>query len=138
MYYSIVIFKYKNITFPEFRFINFYNNARSANFLKIVKHVSPAISRQKLAQSMLHYPPKIDATFCGATRTKDNGVHIADFHKETCLINQKNRPTAKTIPFTLSTELFYMTQQALELGVKAVHSQMLQMSRTEQNERRTE
>ena len=77
---------------------------------------------------MLHYPPKIDATFCGATETKDNGVHIADLHKETFLKNQENWPTAKTIPFTLFTELFYMTHRALELGVKAVHSQMLQMS----------
>jgi ubiquitin conjugation factor E4 A len=70
---------------------------------------------------------KIDATFCAAKETIDNGVHI-DLHKETCLITQENRPAAKTLPYSFSTELFYMTHRALELGVKAVHSQMLQMS----------
>lgn len=71
---------------------------------------------------------KIDATFCAAKETQDNGVHIAELHKETCLITQENRPEAKTLPYSFSTELFYLTHRALELGAKAVHSQMLQMS----------
>ena len=71
---------------------------------------------------------KIDATFCSAIQTKDNGVHIADLHKETCLITQENRPCAQSLPYSFSTELFFLTHRAMELGAKAVHSQMLQMS----------
>ncbi|KAK4037381.1 ubiquitin conjugation factor E4 A isoform X1 [Daphnia magna] len=71
---------------------------------------------------------KIDASFCAAKVTDGNGVHIADLHKETCLITQENRPMARTLPYSFSTELFFLTHRALELGAKAVHSQMLQMS----------
>ena len=60
--------------------------------------------------------------------SNDNGVHIADLHKETCLITQENRPCAQSLPYSFSTELFFLTHRAMELGAKAVHSQMLQMS----------
>ena len=71
---------------------------------------------------------KIDPTFCAAMQVKENGVHVADLNKETCLITQENRPSAKSLPYSFSTELFYMTHRALELGQKAIHNQILQLS----------
>lgn len=63
----------------------------------------------------------------------NEGVHLLDMSKETCLIayNEEEEATEKRPyngPFTFLTELFFLTHRALELGVKVVHNQMVQLT----------
>ena len=63
----------------------------------------------------------------------DEGVHLMDMAKETCLIasNEEDEAAEKRPfngPFTFLTELFFLTHRALELGVKVVHNQMVQLT----------
>ena len=63
----------------------------------------------------------------------EEGVHLLDMSKETCLIASNEEEEAAERrpfngPFTFLTELFYLTHRALELGVKVVHNQMVQLT----------
>lgn len=79
---------------------------------------------------------KVDPTYCATpshTVGDEEGVHLLDMSKETCLIASNEEEEAAERrpfngPFTFLTELFYLTHRALELGVKVVHNQMVQLT----------
>lgn len=67
---------------------------------------------------------KVDPTF--SIRT-EGPVRLRDLHKETCLtVSSSRAEPAENYSFT--TELFYATHKALELGPKVLHNQMIQLS----------
>lgn len=73
---------------------------------------------------------KVDPAFCASKHDPQSGVHIPDLDKETCLTSDENRPAPKSKPFSFSTEVFFLTHRALELGAKALHHQMVELSQS--------
>ena len=74
---------------------------------------------------------KIDPTYCAVELNKENEhpnrvVHLKGMSSETCLIPTSNgevRPVAKTFGFT--TECFFLTHRALDLGYRVVLDKLL-------------
>ncbi|XP_050589401.1 ubiquitin conjugation factor E4 A [Bombus affinis] len=75
--------------------------------------------------------PKIDPTYCAAdVNDQDNcinsNIHLKGMSSETCLIPMSEggaRPVAKTFGFT--TECFFLTHRALDLGYRVVLDKLL-------------
>ncbi|XP_053995108.1 ubiquitin conjugation factor E4 A [Hylaeus volcanicus] len=78
--------------------------------------------------------PKIDPTYCAAETSVENeclnrAVHLKGMSSETCLIpisEHDARPVAKTFGFT--TECFFLTHRALDLGYRVVSEKFLRTS----------
>lgn len=85
--------------------------------------------------------PKIDPTYCSAEakdeeESRCRGIHIKGLITETCLIptpEGESRPVADLFGFT--TECFFLTHRALDLGFKVILDKML---RTNQDLARTQ
>ena len=78
---------------------------------------------------------KIDPLYASALPSDDNGVHMAGLDTETRLIppppSGEDPPIPEAaLPFSFSTELFFMAHKSVELGPKAVHAQLVQLSQT--------
>ncbi|XP_033329559.2 ubiquitination factor E4A [Megalopta genalis] len=74
--------------------------------------------------------PKIDPTYCAVEITEDDSlndvIHLKGLSSETCLIPTSEggaRPVAKTFSFT--TECFYLTHRALDLGYRVVLDKLI-------------
>ncbi|XP_078043228.1 ubiquitination factor E4A [Augochlora pura] len=74
--------------------------------------------------------PKIDPTYCAVETTEDDSlndvIHLKGLSSETCLIPTSEggaRPVAKTFSFT--TECFYLTHRALDLGYRVVLDKLI-------------
>ncbi|XP_043248079.1 ubiquitin conjugation factor E4 A isoform X1 [Colletes gigas] len=78
--------------------------------------------------------PKIDPTYCAAETNNENEclnhtIHLKGMSSETCLIpvsEDDTRPVAKTFGFT--TECFFLTHRALDLGYRVVLDKFLRTS----------
>lgn len=75
--------------------------------------------------------PKIDPTYCAAevkdaNESRSRGMHLKGMSSETCLLPTSegdDRPVAKTFGFT--TECFFLTHRALDLGYRVVLDELL-------------
>lgn len=75
--------------------------------------------------------PKIDPTYCAVEAADENescirGLHMKGMTQETCLIpvpENETRPVAKSFGFT--TECFFLTHRALDLGYRVVLDKLL-------------
>lgn len=72
----------------------------------------------------------VDPTYCAATKTDKQTVHMTDMHKETCLVpatENEDRITADTYNFV--TECFYMTHKAIDLSYRVCIDKFFKMNR---------
>lgn len=100
-----------------------------ANFSAVLLHLCQPICSTSDSKS-INRLAKVDPTYSTLKQDAESGVHLSNLDKETCLTPSDNRPAPTSLPFSFTTEIFYLTHRALELGAKSLHNQMVQLSQS--------